>query len=296
MNQTHHAYQPKIIKKDHKKTPTGNSIGYTSNLNTKLFDEDKDEPKLEEIPGSTPENFISSLWPLLAAKLDRWIEQSLNKKVESIAIAAVDKYVSSTEFQSALSESIAFDLEDIKCQQDELSKEVSDQKWSHFNENIKFNCKQDDIEQYSRRNSIRISGITENKDENTDELVMKTIKEKLNIDITTNDIDRSHRVGLRKPGKPRQIIVKLVRHNKKVEILKNRKVLKNISTNIRIYEDLSKGRMDAIQEINNSAKLFIEKLWTNDGTINVRLNNNPEKIVSLRNLDKLNNFVENLRD
>ncbi|KAK3753059.1 hypothetical protein QZH41_005504 [Actinostola sp. cb2023] len=192
-------------------------------MNTKLFDEDKDEPILEPKPGSTAENFISSLWPLLEAKLDRWIEQSLNKKVESIAIAAVDKYVSSTEFQSALSESIAFDLEDMKCQQDELSKEVSDQKWSHFNENIKFNCKQDDIEQYSRRNSIRISGITENKDENTDELVMKTIKEKLNIDITTNDLDRSHRVGLRKPGKPRQIIVKLVRHNKKVEILKNRK-------------------------------------------------------------------------
>ena len=43
----------------------------------------------------------------------------------------------------------------------------------------------DGLEQYSRRNSLRISGYPEDKDEHTDQVV----------DIASNDIDRSHRVG-----------------------------------------------------------------------------------------------------
>ena len=53
----------------------------------------------------------------------------------------------------------------------------------------------DQQEQYSRRNCLLVHGIAETNDENTDDLALKTINEKLDVDITENEIDWSHRIG-----------------------------------------------------------------------------------------------------
>ena len=59
-------------------------------------------------------------------------------------------------------------------------------------------------EKYSRRNCLLI---TENKNENTDDLDTK-----MDINITANDIDRTHRIGkLKNNGKPRPVIIKFAR-------------------------------------------------------------------------------------
>ena len=55
-------------------------------------------------------------------------------------------------------------------------------------------------EQYSRRNSLRISNIPEAEEEETD-LVVIDIADTLNVDIRGYDIDRSHRVGKPDPRK-----------------------------------------------------------------------------------------------
>ena len=70
--------------------------------------------------------------------------------------------------------------------------------------------KADDQEQYSRRNCLLIHGLTETKTEDTDEMVLDVINNKLNIKMSQISIDRSHSFGKRKgPGqKPRAIIVK----------------------------------------------------------------------------------------
>ena len=67
---------------------------------------------------------------------------------------------------------------------------------------------------------IRISGIDEVTDENTDEIVLQ-LANRLDVELNPSDIDRSHRVGARKstsaadamdtdrqPILPREIIVK----------------------------------------------------------------------------------------
>jgi len=63
----------------------------------------------------------------------------------------------------------------------------------------------DNLEQYTRRNSIRIFGVPEvktngNTRENTDETVIKIIGEKLNVDIKPEEICRSHRITAAKPS------------------------------------------------------------------------------------------------
>ena len=51
----------------------------------------------------------------------------------------------------------------------------------------------DDQEQYSRRNCIVVHGLEENKDEITNDLVASFIKDKMDIDLSVTDINRSHR-------------------------------------------------------------------------------------------------------
>jgi hypothetical protein len=66
----------------------------------------------------------------------------------------------------------------------------------------------DATEQYSRRNSLRISGIPESSDENTDAIILD-ISHEIGSDLSLPEIDRTHRVGKRKiNGKPRDIITK----------------------------------------------------------------------------------------
>ena len=54
--------------------------------------------------------------------------------------------------------------------------------------------KADDQEQYSRRNCLLIHGLTETKTEDTDEMVLDVINNKLNIEMSQISIDRSHRL------------------------------------------------------------------------------------------------------
>ena len=55
-------------------------------------------------------------------------------------------------------------------------------------------------EQYSRCNCLLMHGIAETNDENPDDFVLKTINEKLDVDITENKIDRFHKIGRKKDG------------------------------------------------------------------------------------------------
>ena len=81
------------------------------------------------------------------------------------------------------------------------------------------------LEQYSWRNSVRISGYPEPYAENTEDRVVKIAKE-LDVDISKDNIDRSHRVG--KPTqqgrsapdrvRPRDILVKFSTYNTRQQL------------------------------------------------------------------------------
>ena len=66
---------------------------------------------------------------------------------------------------------------------------------------MNFRKKSDDQEQYSRRNCILVHGLEKNKDEITDDLVVSFIKHKMDIELSVNEIDRSHQIGKLSPRK-----------------------------------------------------------------------------------------------
>ena len=115
----------------------------------------------------------------------------------------------------------------------------------------------DDLEQYGRRNNIRISGIPEpvlkdDEVENTTPAVVALANEDLKVDppLQLGDIEVSHR--LRKPrhakeDEPRSIIVRFRSKNERFRVISNRKQLKSYNLtseqpNIYINEDLTSMR------------------------------------------------------
>ena len=98
--------------------------------------------------------------------------------------------------------------------------------------------KTDDLEQYSRRNTVRIRGIPEALNEDTDGLVKDIAARKLDVQLTKHDFVRSHGVGRKseEKDKPRDVIVRFTSHNTKVAVMRNARKLKG--THIFINEDL----------------------------------------------------------
>ena len=69
------------------------------------------------------------------------------------------------------------------------------------NSNIKvedFEKKIERQEQYSRRNCIIIHGLKEEKNESTNDKVVKLFREELNEDVLSEDLDRTHRIEKKK--------------------------------------------------------------------------------------------------
>ena len=122
-------------------------------------------------------------------------------------------------FVLALSDDrVARKLQDTICGQ--LSKEVSELRNIVKARDVKVNELQTEIddmkstidehEQYSRRNSLRISGIHEELNEDIVDVTLKFINKELGLvsPIDDHDIDRVHRLGPRRGAISRPILVK----------------------------------------------------------------------------------------
>lgn len=189
----------------------------------------------------------------------------------------------------------------------------------------------DSLEQYSRRNSLRIAGMPEHDGEDLLSVSLKMINEDMSVmpPITEQDIDRIHRIGKRdskKPltmttttvasdedtaeealtasatasatasttsiGRPRSIIIKLSTYRARYRIMKNRRNLKD--TNIFMNEDLTKERSSMLYKARMTKRHgHIKDCWTHDGAIVVK--DNKGKISSARSLidaqDLLDSFI-----
>lgn len=133
--------------------------------------------------------------------------------------------------------------------------------------------KTDSLEQYQRRQCLRIFGIPEMDAEDTDKIAID-VASKIGIKLETCDIDRSHRVG-RKADRPRPVIVKFVSYRKRREVFQNKKQLKGSGVTIR--EDLTQMRYKLLKEC--ITKYGVTNVWTIDGAIHVKEGDNKRIIL-----------------
>ncbi|XP_054266933.1 protein unc-13 homolog C-like [Macrosteles quadrilineatus] len=127
----------------------------------------------------------------------------------------------------------------------------------------------DDLEQYLRRDNIRIFGVKETKDEITDEIVVKLCREKLGVELSKDAISRSHRVGkLQTPGddgreRHRPIIVRFSTYRARRTVFDVKKRLKG--TGVTIKEDLTHLRQQLYKQA--VARFGVGNVWTQDGRV-----------------------------
>ena len=239
-------------------------------------------------------------WDKLESKLNEWVKSSLPGIVTSImqshVTKIVDDYISSTEFQRSLADSINFDAAGLETQLGSSEKKLNelinsnqakiaklDEELTKLENNIALKDKAiagleddnyrlsqevDDLEQYTRRTNVRIYGVAEQPEENTDNLAVDFFKSELNVDVASNDISRSHRVGKKSGAKPRPIIVRFTKHNTKVAVMSRRRVLKERKRPFNLQEDLTINRREILKYLNKDIEEgIVSKVWTVDGVI-----------------------------
>lgn len=142
----------------------------------------------------------------------------------------------------------------------------------------------DQLEQYTRRESVKICGLEEQADETTGMLEEAVIEIANVIDVPLNPCDISvvHRSGPKKSGKPRPVLCKFVSRKKKEAIISNRRALKNAGNKVFIYEDLTPLRSKLLHVVKKNET--IHHAYTSNGKIFACLKdiNDPNKHLDLK--------------
>lgn len=154
-------------------------------------------------------------------------------------------------------------------------------------------CAFDDLEQYTRKNSLEIHGIPERVYSDTESAVVK-IANALDVSIQPDDIEITHKLKGREGKRP--IIVKFCSHKTKSKLYKERIKLRNFKISdifpsfstttatfnqdrIYINENLTPYRRDIVKEANQRKRnKTLTSVWTLDGKIYVKTSQEGERI------------------
>ena len=159
---------------------------------------------------------------------------------------------------------------ELKQSNEELKKSLSDMKdesktnhdlISTIENDVKLNSiKTNNNEQYSRKNNIRIFGLPQvDKKEDPTKVVLSFIKEKLNLKhFEMKEIEAAHRVGISRNNRPQAMIIRFARRDSRMEVLKNRKCLKN--SPFVVTEDLTRLNVLLLNRAKNHPR--IDQAWS----------------------------------
>ena len=163
----------------------------------------------------------------------------------------------------AVLEKTTSELNEVKKSNSLLKEQLNENK--HVTHVLNSNV--NDLEQYSRRNNVRIFGI---KDPNpketyqqTENIVLNVLNTKLGMKISSGDIDIAHRIGRFQRDGNRAIIVKFSSRKCKYAVIYNRKRLKG--SPIVISEDLTSTNHRRLQKIKELHS--VTQAWTSEGKI-----------------------------
>jgi hypothetical protein len=125
------------------------------------------------------------------------------------------------------------------------------------------------------------------------DIIVDICKNKLKLDISTNDISRSHVIGKIRNGKS-QVIVRFLSYRCREKVYNYKRNLKNDANRIFITENLTKTRTNLVKSLavlkyNQNIKTY----WTTDGRVYAKLNESSRRTLirnhyDIRNIGKKN--------
>ena len=148
-------------------------------------------------------------------------------------------------------------------------------------ESRKNHLKGEGRDQYTMRDTIRVTGVPYKQGENTNDIIRR-IAYSIGVIIGKDDISVSHRTGRRRQGVPRAIICKFTRRDVKYAVLQNKRLAKSITHDdegnpVKIYIDEKLTpmranvckflRAESIQHHTKDGKIFIPKPNSTEFTV-----------------------------
>ena len=148
--------------------------------------------------------------------------------------------------------------------------------------------KENEYEQYSRRNNILISGIAdagpnESARTSAEKVIDLLNQKKVTVGLSMADIDIAHRLPSKKKS-DRDIIVRFVSRNKKEDVLKNRRNLKG--TGIFINEDLTLLNHRVLMSVKRKREDLVSEVWSKNGKIFYKDKSSKIHFVPFRDYNK----------
>ena len=232
--------------------------------------------------------FLSSITPfihsMITPTIEKAIETAVSTAVEKIQLNVLDPLM---ESNNKLKETIESQRSAIADQQSKMAdlgrlleeKSKSILNFEHKVHNLESEVKSlsmasNDLEQYGRRNSIRISNFkadnklpeTELKTQVTAFLNNNVLKN--STQLTESDIDRCHPVGRPSSDGVQQIVVKFINYGSKHLVVSAKKSLRNNPDRIYINEDLTRKNyaiLRALRSLQKTGRIYSS--WSVNGKI-----------------------------
>ena len=263
-----------------KKRELSSPFSDVENKKNKENDDDSDNDTVVSDTSETSD--IAQPSPVHLADSDlkeiaKMIKCAINSEVEPIVKSIVEPLVKS--IVEGVTKSLSKKIETLETENKTLKSQVKS-----LNSKVEaLELANDNAEQYSRRNCVRIVGIPSSPEENTDDIVLKLASE-CDVDLSPSDIDRSHRVG-KTPTWPRHraIIVKFATYRARSRFFRGRVNLKDNHTyrNVFVNEDLTASRVKLFEKARKLVKdNQLKQAWTYDGRVYVKTDNDERSVIS----------------
>lgn len=142
----------------------------------------------------------------------------------------------------------------------------------------------DELAQYSRRYSLRISGLGPFKMEDNYRQMVIDLASQFGVKLTQADVDRAHPAGRDR----KQLIVRFTNYAARFNVYSNRRKLRNVKPNVFINENLTAKRYQMLQKLLELKKLnVVSGAWSNDGRLFVLKDNKKVLIKTNEEINKL---------
>ncbi|XP_077991077.1 uncharacterized protein LOC144445411 [Glandiceps talaboti] len=223
------------------------------------------------------------------------------KKIDKISSVEdrITELQKSVDFISGSFDTFKKELDDINAQAAQLKTENEHLQGRLQATQRELSTTQDEmheLQQYTRRNILEISGVPQHAGEDTDDIAIR-VAEAVGVIVSASDIDNSHRLPRRhqenttERKQPPPIIVKFTRRTVRNNIYYSRKNLKDktpkhlnldrqATNRIYINESLSSVMKRLFHQANERRKMLNWKfIWTNNGKIYTRKDADSQPIM-----------------
>ena len=199
-------------------------------------------------------DFISTTVTSLIKKLEDRIYKDIEKKIKQ---ELKDR---TTELSDRL-DSLVMENVELKARL-----EVAEKKIEHCEKQTQRATEKGNYnEQYSRKNNIKIMGVTERSDETVEMLtdnVCNILYQKAGVEIEQRDIVAIHRIP-GKAGMPKPVLIKVKNSHEKSKIMKKRKEMR--TAGFRLVDDVTKLNTELINRLSSHER--IESAWYFNGSV-----------------------------